>query len=238
MKKITDDCLRVARAALCTGHDAAQAVFEHTLYECNRRYGQARAIAGYFADLLPNHTGLLTQCFAESNIGFIFKEIAARNMDIKIFCPETRPFLQGARLTASVAYEQGMDVTLITDNMPAALMQQSKIQTFTAAADAICMDGNVINKVGTLGIALCAKHFGVPVYITGNPDLMHPGACGIEIELRNPEEVLYTQGVRSAMDGVLGYYPAFDITPPCFITGIITDKGVFSPEDLAQYQHK
>lgn len=236
MKEVTDACLAVAKTALEAGQSAVEAIFDHTLAQANCRYEQAAAIAGYFVELLPDRPcTLLTQCFAESNVGFIFKEIARRGLDVKIVCPETRPYLQGARLTASVAYDQGMDVTVITDNMPAALMQQGRIDVFTAAADAICLDGHVINKVGTLQIAICASRFGVPTFVTGNPDAVHPCAGDIEIELRDGNDVLHTQGVPSAMEGVKGYYPAFDVTPPNLISGAVTDKGVFSPYDLRRY---
>lgn len=236
MKEVTDAALAVAKTALDAGESAVEAVFEHTVAQANRRYEQAAAIAGYFVELLPDRPcTLLTQCFAESNVGFIFKEIARRGLPVKIICPETRPYLQGARLTASVAYDQGMDVTVITDNMPASLMQQGKINVFTAAADAVCLDGHVINKVGTLQIAICAQRFGVPAFITGNPDAMHPCAGDIEIELRDGSDVLHTQGIPSTMEGVKGYYPAFDVTPPSLISGVVTDKGVFSPYDLRRY---
>lgn len=236
MKEVTDACLAVAKTALDAGESAVQAVFEHTLAQANRRYAQAAAIAKHFVELLPGGPcTLLTQCFAESNVGFIFKEIASRGLPVKVICPETRPYLQGARLTASVAHDQGMDVTVVTDNMPAHLMQQGKVDVFTAAADAICMDGHVVNKVGTLQIAICAHRFGIPTLVTGNPDAVHPCAKDIEIELRDSREVLHTQGVPSTMQGVKGYYPAFDVTPPSLIGGVVTDKGVFSPYDLRSY---
>ena len=158
-----------------------------------------------------------------------------RGRHIRLFCPETRPFFQGARLTATVCHEMGFDTTIITDNMPAFVMQQEKVDVFTSAADVICMDGHVVNKVGTFQIAICADRLGVPYYVTGAPDFNHPGIDSVHIELRDPEEVLYARGVRTAVQGVKGYYPAFDITPPELVKGVVTDRGIYLPKDLFHY---
>ena len=106
---------------------------------------------------------------------------------------------------------------------------------FTCAADAICLDGYVVNKVGTFQIAICASHFGIPTFVTGAPDAGHPTKDTVTIEMRDPEFTLQAMGVRTAAEGVKGYYPAFDLTPPHLISGIVTDRGVFSPFDLQRY---
>jgi methylthioribose-1-phosphate isomerase len=93
----------------------------------------------------------------------------------------------------------------------------------------------VVNKVGTFQTAIVAKHFGVPYYVTGAPDLAHPTVDTIKIEMRDPEFTLQAMGVRTAAEGVKGYYPAFDITPPELVTGVVTDRGIFSPYELAKY---
>ena len=129
----------------------------------------------------------------------------------------------------------GFDVTVITDNMPAFVMQTEHVDVFTSAADAICMDGHVVNKVGTFQIAIAAKHLGIPYYVTGAPDLVHPTVDTVRIERRDPKFVLEAMGVKTARDGVKGYYPAFDITPPELIAGVVTDRGVFDPHDLHRY---
>jgi len=129
----------------------------------------------------------------------------------------------------------GFDVTVITDNMPAYVMQREGIDLFTCAADAICCDGHVVNKVGTFQISIAANYLGVPVYVSGVPDQGHPTVDCVHIELRNPAETLEAMGVKTAADGVKGYYPAFDITPPQLITGIVTDLGVYSPLELDKY---
>ncbi len=128
-----------------------------------------------------------------------------------------------------------MDVTVITDNMPAFVMKKEKIDVFTSAADAICMDGNVVNKVGTYQIAIAAKYHGIPYFATGAPDRVHPNVEGVTIEMRDPAFTLQAMGVKTAADGVKGYYPAFDITPPHLVTGVVTDAGIYSPDSLWKY---
>ena len=102
---------------------------------------------------------------------------------------------------------------LITDNMPAFTIQKEKIDVFTSAADVICGDGHIVNKVGTFQIAIVANYLGIPYFATGAPDKGHPTIDTVQIEMRDPEFTLQAMGVRTAMAGVKGYYPAFDITP-------------------------
>ena len=97
------------------------------------------------------------------------------------------------------------------------------------------MDGYVVNKVGTLGLSIAAEYFGVKTYITGAPDRFHKKIDEVEIEMRDPKYTLEAMGVKTAIDGVKGYYPAFDITPPSLISGIVTDIGIYNPLDLESY---
>ena len=168
-------------------------------------------------------------------MGLMLKEARARNLEVRLFCPETRPYFQGARLTATVAHEMGFDVTVITDNMPACVMQRERVDLFTSAADAICMDGHIVNKVGTFQIAIAANYLGVPYYVTGIPDSGHPTVDTVTIEQRDPAFVLQAMGVRTAQDGVKGYYPSFDVTPPTLVRGVVTDWGVYGPHELDRY---
>ena len=168
-------------------------------------------------------------------VGMMLKEAKLAGKDFRLFCPETRPYFQGARLTATVCRDMGFDVTVITDNMPAFVMEREHVDLFTCAADAICLDGYVVNKVGTLQIAICANHFGIPTFVTGAPDIGHETKDTVRIEMRDPDFTLQAMGVRTAAAGVKGYYPAFDMTPPHLISGIVTDRGVFSPFDLHRY---
>ena len=165
----------------------------------------------------------------------MLKECRDRNKAIRLFCPETRPYFQGARLTATVCRDMGFDVTVITDNMPAAVMQNEGVDVFTSAADAISLDGYVVNKVGTFQIAIVAKYMGVPYFVTGAPDPGHPTVDTVTIEMRDPEFVLQAMGTRTAAQGVKGYYPSFDVTPPHLVCGVVTDSGIYSPYDLPRY---
>jgi len=116
-------------------------------------------------------------------------------------------------------------------------MANEHVDVVTCAADAISCDGYVFNKVGTSQIAICAKHFGIPLFVSGAPDIGHPTYDTVTIEMRDPEFSLQAMGVRTAIEGtgIKGYYPAFDMTPPHLISGIVTERGIFSPYDLNRY---
>lgn len=234
---LTDACVPVAMKALEEGRRADLAIRDFVVESNNIRYNKVADIAKYLVDQFPKNGKVMTQCYAETIVGMMLKECRKRGNDIKLFCPETRPFFQGARFTSTVCSQMGFETTLITDNMPAFVMAKEKIDVFTCAADAICCDGYVFNKVGTSQIAICAKHFGIPVYVTGAPDIGHKTWDTVTIEMRNPDETLHAMGVRTAIEGtgIKGYYPAFDMTPPDLITGIVTNKGVFEPTKLNDY---
>ncbi|MCK9392639.1 MAG: S-methyl-5-thioribose-1-phosphate isomerase, partial [Syntrophales bacterium] len=156
----------------------------------------------------------------------------------KAICTETRPYLQGARLTAWSLSEMGIDTTLITNNMAAYCMSKRMIQKVFAAADRIAMDGAVANKAGTMQLAICARHLGITSYILGygGPDRCALRGHEIPIEERDPREVLEFQGTRITGDRVQAYYPAFDVTPPELITGIVTVSGVHKPSEIGSLQ--
>ena len=235
MAHITGIMLDAAEAAWTSGSDVAEAIKARAIETNNARYEKIARIATHLVEKFPQNGTILTQCFAETIVGMMLKEAKERGKTLRIFCPETRPYFQGARLTATVCYEMGFDVTVITDNMPAYVLQNEHVDVFTSAADAITMDGHVINKIGTMQIALAAKHFGVPYYVTGAPDRVHPFAKDVKIELRDPKFVLEAMGVKTARDGVKGYYPAFDVTPPELVTGVVTDRGIYDPHRLWDY---
>lgn len=237
MKIVTEAVLPVAEKALREGKRVDLAIRDYIVEMNNVRYSMIGKCAEYLVDMFPDNGTVMTQCFAETILGMMLKECRRRSKNIRLFCPETRPFFQGARLTATVCSQMGFDTTVITDNMPAFVMKKEHVDVFTCAADAICLDGYIVNKVGTSQIAICAKHFGIPVFISGAPDKGHPTWDTINIEMRNPDETLTAMGVRTAIEGtgVKGYYPAFDITPPYLVSGIATCKGMFSPYDLHRY---
>ena len=234
---VTDACLPVAEKALKEGKRVDLAIRDHVVEITNIRYSKIAVMGQYLAEIFPDNGTVMTQCYADTVLGMMLR--ACRNMGktIRLFCPETRPFLQGARLTATVCSEMGFDTTLITDNMPAYVMANEHVDVFTCAADAICCDGYVFNKVGTSQIAICANHFGIPVYVSGAPDPGHKTWDTVKIEMRNPDETLEAMHIRTAAvgQGIKGYYPAFDMTAPELITGIVTEKGVLSPFELNKY---
>lgn len=235
MVSVVNEAMQVAEKALAEGEKADQAVFEHALESVNNRYLRTAEMAGHLVRKFPREGTVMTQCFAETIIGMMVKECLYENKNIKFICPETRPYLQGARLTASVICDMGFDVTVITDNMPGYTMHEKKVDVFTSAADVITMDGYVVNKVGTFQIALAADHWGIPYFVTGAPNPNHPHIQSVKIEERDPDFVLTAMGVRTVMDGVKGYYPAFDITPPHLCDGVVTHKGIYSPFDLESF---
>ena len=235
MASITRAALAEAKRALENGRDMVEALREYAVTMMETRYRNIDKCALALADMLPREATVMTQCFAETVVGLMLRDAAQMGKTVRLICPETRPFLQGARLTASVAVQQGCEATVITDNMPGMIFSREKVDLFTSAADAICMDGTVINKVGTFQIALCANHFGIPYYVTGAPDRGKADAAAVTIEYRDGDSVLEHQGVRVTAPGVKGLYPAFDVTPSQLVTGYVTDRGVFTAASLPGY---
>lgn len=235
MEEITNGCLAVAEAALAAGDSVVDAIFAHAVENQEEKYARYETVGRLLAQHFPARGGVMTQCFGETVIGMMLRACRELGKEPRFFCPETRPYFQGARLTASCIADMGFDVTVLTDNMPAWAMATRGVEVFTSAADVICGDGHVVNKVGTLQIALCARHFGVPYYVTGSPSAAHPTADSITIEERDPALVTAPLGVRTVLPGVKGWYPAFDITPPELVTGVVTHRGVFAPDRLAEY---
>ena len=235
MERITGGCLAAAQEALAAGAPVDQAIMEHLIASNNKRYGKVARMASFLVDMFPDDGKIMTQCFGETIVGMMLREAKARGKRLRLFCPETRPYFQGARLTATVCSEMGFDTTVITDNMPAFVMQHEGIDVFTCAADAICLDGHVVNKIGTFQIAIAANHLGIPFFVSGIPDESHLNLDAVHIESRNPDFVLQAMGVRTAAPGVKGYYPSFDVTPPSLISGVVTDLGIYSPYDLPRY---
>ncbi len=238
MREHLSSIATVAKDALRAGEDAEAVTLQHVQDQEEQSYLTARRIAENTLDLIPENGCILTQCFAETYIGMTLMLAMAAGKCISVITAETRPYLQGARLTASVAYDLGIPVTVITDNMPGYVLSQGKVDLFTSAADVITMDGHVVNKIGTFQIALAARRFGVPYYVQGRPLLRHPSIDTVTIEERDPDEVLHFRGIRTVKEGVGGYYPAFDITPPELVTAVVTPEGVFSPHELMRVAHE
>ena len=235
MKSHIQKVLKTALNAVDQGEDAEARTHTYVMENIEKRYKLSRTMADYAVDLLPDEASILTQCYAETLIGFILLACRERGKKISLICPETRPYLQGARLTASVACDMGVPVTVITDNMPAYVLSKNMAQVFISAADVATMDGHIVNKIGTFQIALAAHYFGIPFYAIATPSRKHPDISTVVIEERSPEETVHVMGIRTAKEGVKGYYPAFDVTPPHLVSAVVTHKGVFSPWDLKRY---
>ena len=151
---------------------------------------------------------------------------------LHVYVDETRPFLQGSRLTAWELTRGGIDSTLITDNMAAYVMGQGKVQKVIVGADRIAANGDVANKIGTYGVAILAHAHGIPFYVaapTSTIDLAVPSGAQIPIEERSPEEVTQFRGVQVAPPGMRASHPAFDVTPAKYVTAIITELGILEP---------
>ena len=235
MSIVTEGCFKAAEEALSAGKNVIEAIFNRTIDSLNRRYGTMEKVGEYLASLFPKDGTVLTQCFGETIVGMMLRAAKKTGNALKLYCAETRPYLQGARLTSSCCYEMGFDTTVITDNMVAYAMQNKGIDVFTSAADTIARSGHIANKIGTFQIAILAKHFGIPYFVTGIPDADKMSAADIVIEERDPSLVLSSGGRANTLRGVKGIYPSFDVTPPHLISGVVTDKGVFTPYTLNDY---
>lgn len=196
-----------------------------------------RAISEYGLSLIKEGDGILTHCnagpLATSRYGtalgplFLGKE---RGMNFKVFSDETRPLLQGARLTSYELQKAGIDVTLICDNMASIVMKNGWVQACFVGCDRVAANGDAANKIGTSGVAILAKHYGIPFYVLGPTstiDLSCPDGDHIPIELRDPGEIRekwYAEPM--ALPEVKCYNPAFDVTDHTLIAGIVTEKGI------------
>jgi len=234
-RKVTEHCLNAALKAMEEGADPVAACFDRTVESLNRRYSTMQKVGDYLCGIIPAGGTILTQCYAETVIGTVMRAARTSGKDFKVYCAETRPFFQGARLTSSCFASMGFDTTVVSDNMIAWTMQNRGIDLFTSACDTMALDGYVANKVGTLQIAILAKYFGLPFYVTGLPDKGKASKDDIVIEMRDPNQVLSARGIRNSLPEVKACYPAFDITPPHLITGLVTDKGVYVPELIRNY---
>ena len=215
------------------GRDRApsEAILEHIGRALSRQREISRETGRHAETLLASGDTILTHCFAGAGLLYMLRFAGEGGKDIKVFCTETRPYLQGAKLTAWSVSEMGVHTTLITDNMAAWCMSRGMIQKVFTAADRIAMDGTAANKVGTLQLAICARHFGIPFYILGygGPDRRTPKGDRIPVEERDPREVLEFQGIPISGPRVKGFYPAFDLTPPELISAVVNATGVDRP---------
>lgn len=212
--------------------------------ELHREIGvQDQAIGRHGAELIPDQSGILTHCntgaLATGGIGTALGVLFTaweNGKRFTVFADETRPMLQGARLTMWELKNFGIPSVLITDNMAGALMKEGKIQACIVGADRIAANGDTANKIGTYSLAVLARAHGIPFYVaapTSTVDLSTESGEAIPIEKRNSDEVTTVLGkVRIAPDNVEVANPAFDVTPAELITAIVTEKGILKPGDL------
>ncbi|MFC7614681.1 methylthioribose-1-phosphate isomerase [Actinokineospora soli] len=197
---------------------------------------RSRALGEHTAALLADGARVLTHCWADLYLTETVAAAQRAGKALSFVCTETRPYLQGARLTAESLAEMGVDTTLITDGMGASVLAEHRVDVLLTAADRVAMDGSVVNKVGTLGLAVAAHAFGVPyLALVQTPDRTARTGADIPIEHRDGDDVLHTLGARTASTRVRGHYPAFDVTPPRFVTTVVTDRGPFAPDALNRY---
>ncbi len=197
------------------------------------------AIGYHGAELLHDGDGVLTHCNAGAlatagdgtALSVIYSAVASGKR-LHLFADETRPLLQGSRLTAWELQQRGIPVTLICDSVAATVLRQGRVQSVIVGADRIAANGDTANKIGTYSVAVLAKAHGIPFYVAAPSstfDLSLPTGDGIPIEQRSPREVTHGFGVPTAPDGIDVFNPAFDVTPANLITAIITERGVIRP---------
>ncbi len=201
--------------------------------ETNRRMG------AFGERLIADGDGILTHCNAGAlaTAGYgtalgVIRSAAGAGKRVHVYADETRPLLQGARLTAWELQKDGIPVTIQSDGMAAVLMASGRIHKVIVGADRIARNGDTANKVGTYGVAVLAKAHGIPFYVAAprsTIDLSIESGASIPIEMRNPCEMRFFQGVASAPTDVDAFNPAFDVTPARYIAGIITEVGILTP---------
>lgn len=196
-------------------------------------------LGAFGSELIPNGSRIMTICntgaLTTAGIGTAigaFYTAHAQGKEITVYASETRPLLQGARLTAWELDRAGIRTYLITDNMAAHILREEKIDLIMAGADRIARNGDSANKIGTFGLAVLAHYFGIPFYIVApstTVDCATETGADIHIEERNPDEVRLFQGARSAMEHIPVRNPAFDVTPAALISAIVTEGGISRP---------
>jgi methylthioribose-1-phosphate isomerase len=208
----------------------AQAIHDEDVASC-------RALGAFGAEVVPTDARVLTHCNAGAlaTAGYgtalgVIRGAVEQGKHVAVFADETRPFLQGARLTAWELVRDGIQTTVITDNMAGALMLQGKVDLVVVGADRIAANGDTANKIGTYAVAVLAREHRIPFYVAAplsTIDLATPDGQQIPIEERSAKEVTHVAGAQLAPDGALVWNPAFDVTPNHLIAGIITERGIF-----------
>ncbi len=234
----------VDRIARASGGDPARALSEAKAIHAEDEASCA-AIGHHGAGLIAEGMGLLTHCnagaLATGGMGTALAPMYVAQQQgrkFRVFADETRPLLQGARLTAFELHEAGIEVTLIADNMAATVMQRGWVQLVITGADRIARNGDAANKIGTYGVALIAKAHGVPFYIAAPRSTFDPACANgaaIPIEERNGRELRWLGATQTAPEGAAVFNPAFDVTPAGLIAGYITEDGIKQAGQIAAW---
>ncbi|MBL0375460.1 hypothetical protein JJB09_25975 [Rhizobium sp. KVB221] len=234
LSRMLDAALAAARTV---GTDRAAAIVALT-----DRAAAALARQGYETGrnacaLIPDGATILTHCFPDRSYAYLLLAAKAEGKHYTIVCSETRPYLQGARLTALVATELGFPTHVITDGMGGYLMRENFVSHFITAADRVCLDGTVCNKIGTYQYALACADNDKPYIVLrqSGPDPDSRDESDIHVEMREGREVVEFLGQRTAPLAATGLYPTFDIVPPRLVRRIVTDRGDFAPDAVAAY---
>jgi methylthioribose-1-phosphate isomerase len=210
----------------------ARAIHDEDVASC-------RSMGAHGATLVPQQAKILTHCNAGAlaTAGYgtalgVIRAAVEQGKNVAVLADETRPFLQGARLTAWELVKDGIDTTVITDSMAASMMRLGHVDLVVVGADRIAANGDVANKVGTYGVAVLAKEHGIPFYVAAplsTIDLATPDGSQIPIEERNEKEVTHVGTSRLTPGGARIRNPAFDVTPAKYVTAIVTERGIASP---------
>jgi methylthioribose-1-phosphate isomerase len=227
------------RAQLSDARDSAS-LYDALVDEAKRIHAEdvalCEGIGVHGLPLIEAGAGVLTHCnagaLATTGLGTSTAPIYAAHragIAFKVYADETRPLLQGARLTAFELQHAGVDVTLVIDGAAASLMSQGRVDLVIVGTDRVAANGDFANKIGTLGVAIAAKHFGIPFYVacpSSTLDFHTASGAQIEIEERGDAEVTHLGGQRVAPEGIAARNPAFDVTPHALVTGFITERGI------------
>jgi methylthioribose-1-phosphate isomerase len=236
---------RVAGMESVSGQQVTQAVLDEACAILKEDRAMCRAIGEHGFEELRRFDVLHTHCnaggLATSDMGTALAPVYVgleRGKTFHVIVDETRPLLQGSRITAFELMQAGVPITLICDNMAASVMKRRKVDAVIVGADRIAANGDAANKIGTYGLALIARAHGVPFYVAAPSSTIDPSLCDgslIPIEERSEDEVTCGMGRRTAPEGVVVHNPAFDVTPAELIAGIITERGFFrAPYDFSR----
>ncbi len=242
-----DRLIRVATTHTGTIADIKETLLNEALLMLQEDVTINKALGANGAELLPQKGSVLTHCNAGAlatvgygtALGVIFSAVD-QGKQIEVYADETRPRLQGMRLTSWELVQQNIPVTVIGDSMAAELMKQGKVDCVVVGADRIAANGDVANKIGTYSLAIVARYHNVPFYVaapTSTIDMKMEEGSDIPIEQRSAEEVTHIEGIQIAPHGVNVWNPAFDVTPSDLVTAIITERGVIKAPYMDELKH-